>query len=322
MAAEYSVIIPLYMKGSRLKKAVDSVFNQKNQDWELIIVDDAGVDGGADIAAKLIEGDSRCRVIVNDRHVGLWLTRRRGVELASGKYVLFLDPREWLDDDALECLGRSMSDTGADIVQMCRRRYVSRIPVKRESEFNSGSDEIVSGEDFYSASRNIGFSGRISPFCGDKLYRRDLLKDALSHDFNASWGEVQIMNIHYTRLARSMSFIRYAGVNVPWADDYSNYKFSRLADFKKLYSLKKLLGQDEAMLREELRGRLKYHVRQLLSELSWTPEAVKFFLREELSDPLWKEVGVDDTMEFIVDREYKDLKGSGIKMFAHRLIKE
>lgn len=315
----FSIIVPLRMQARSLKKALSSALDQTDPDFELIVVDDASTDGGADLAQKYLGENPRCQVIRNSTRRGLWETRKTGIGAARGKYILFLDPREWLDSDVLARLGEAAETSGADLVQMGRRKYVSRVPVKHTPTRNYLTDTKITGEEFMALTSYLGYHTPISPYCGDKLYKRSLLIEATSHEFSGNWGEVQILNIHYLRAARSVMFLSYSGVNVPWADDYSNYRFSRLEDFKNVYYLKKLLGQDEELLKEELRGRLRYHVRQLLGELAWNPEAVIHFMRDELSDPIWVSVGEVSTIEDIVREENNYVKNSGVKNLLKKI---
>lgn len=304
----------------RLKKAFTSLYNQTFRNFELIVVDDASPDASAAVARKLMESLTASKLIANDKRKGLWASRCAGILAASGKYLLFLDPREWLESDALEKLVESIENSDVDLVQMRRSKFVGRVSVKSNKPEDTPFDEIIEGETYRNLARKIRINGEISPFCGDKLYRTDILREACVQEFKGNWGEVQILNIHYLRHARSMIFIDYAGVNVPWRDDFSNYRFSRLDDFKQLYLLKKILGQDSEMLKSELKGRLRYHIHQLLSELAWTPEAVKFFLRNELDDPIWKEVGEMFTISEIVEAERSAIRNSTLKNIATKLM--
>ena len=297
------------------------MFSQTATDWELIVIDDASTDGGAKLAEKYCGNDPRCRILKNSVREGLWSTRKTGVLNANGDFILFLDPREWIEPETLWRLREIISESGADMIQMRRRKYANRMPLKN----NTPQSDIVtgvkiSGADYLALTKHIGYRTPVSPFCGDKLYRTGILREAIAHDFQGNWGEVQIMNIHYLRIARSVIFTNFAGVNVPWTDDYSNYRFSRLEDFKHIYSLKKLLGQNKEMLDLELRERLRYHIRQLLGELDWTPAAVRHFMHRELNDPIWNEAGETSSIENIIKEERNQLKNDGFKNFIKKFI--
>lgn len=300
MDPELSIIIPLYQMEGYLKRSLLSACRQTCNRAEILVLDDNSNDYGLELAQKIASDFGNISLYHNDRTLGLWETRKRGIRYARGRYILFLDPREWLEPDAAETLVRSIGEEGTDLVQM-RRRNLAPMFARRPEEQEYPAAGNVAGQEFLDLTRKIGRNSTISPFCGDKLYRADMLREAMQIDFKGNWGEVQIMNIQYLRHARSVSFIDYFGVNVPWRDDHNNYNFGRLADYKHLYCVKRLIGQDEEFLRRELIDNLHYYISQLCNEMAWTREAVIFFISEELNDPFWRNMGISESAEELVD---------------------
>jgi len=93
---QVTVIIPLYNKGSYIHRALNSVFTQTFQNYEVIVVDDGSTDNGPDVAARF--NDPRLRLI-RQANAGPGSARNRGVDEAQGKYVAFLDADdEWLPE--------------------------------------------------------------------------------------------------------------------------------------------------------------------------------------------------------------------------------
>jgi glycosyltransferase involved in cell wall biosynthesis len=89
---DVSVVIPTRDRLAYLKEAVASVRAQTFGRWELLIVDDASEDETPDWLGSL--EDPHIRVIRLDQHVHRAAARNRGLDLAAGEYVIFLD-----DDD-------------------------------------------------------------------------------------------------------------------------------------------------------------------------------------------------------------------------------
>ncbi len=94
--AEISVIIPLFNKEKYINRAIDSVFTQTYQDFEILVVDDGSTDGGP----KLVRNyqDPRLRLICQQNE-GPGSARNRGIKESTGPYLAFLDADdEWLPD--------------------------------------------------------------------------------------------------------------------------------------------------------------------------------------------------------------------------------
>ncbi|MGD9501107.1 MAG: glycosyltransferase family 2 protein [Methyloceanibacter sp.] len=83
-----TVIIPTHARERSLGPALQSVFGQTFNDFELILIDDGS---GADFAGLLPEADARVSVIRNSRNLGPAAARNRGIAKARGAHIAFLD---------------------------------------------------------------------------------------------------------------------------------------------------------------------------------------------------------------------------------------
>jgi glycosyltransferase involved in cell wall biosynthesis len=97
-----SVIIIAFNAERYLAEAVQSVFAQTLDDWELIIVDDGSTDGTLDLARALVAGrHEQARVLQHSDggNHGMSATRNRGLDAARGSFVAFLDADDvWLPE--------------------------------------------------------------------------------------------------------------------------------------------------------------------------------------------------------------------------------
>lgn len=91
-----SVVIPCYNYGVYLPEALESVFNQTFQNYEVIIVNDGSDDEHTINLLKQLETDSRLKVI-HQKNQGIASARNHGISIARGKYICCLDA-----DDTLE----------------------------------------------------------------------------------------------------------------------------------------------------------------------------------------------------------------------------
>ena len=96
-----SVIIPVYNVSSYLRRCLDSVLAQTLKDIEVICVDDASTDDSPKILQEYAAKDARVKV-VRQENAGAGAARNRGLDLAQGEYLSFLDSDDFFEPDMLE----------------------------------------------------------------------------------------------------------------------------------------------------------------------------------------------------------------------------
>lgn len=100
-APKISVIIPVYNGEKYLKACIDSIINQRYKDLEVIIVNDGSQDKTREICNAYLEKDKRIRLI-NKNNGGVSSARNKGIEVANGEYIIFLDSDDWVEKDFFE----------------------------------------------------------------------------------------------------------------------------------------------------------------------------------------------------------------------------
>lgn len=110
-----SVIMPAYNAERFIGEAINSVILQTMSDWELIVIDDCSTDGSYSIVQNLAQADSRIIVLQNNMNSGVAKTRNRGIGLARGRYIAFLDSDDVWHPDKLQRQLDRLAATGAGI---------------------------------------------------------------------------------------------------------------------------------------------------------------------------------------------------------------
>lgn len=105
-----SVVITCYNLGEMLPRAVESVRQQQDQDWEIVIVDDASPDNTADVAQRLAHVEPRIKVVTNPSNLYLAGSLDVGVQAATGRYIVPLDADNELAPGALSTLAGVLDD--------------------------------------------------------------------------------------------------------------------------------------------------------------------------------------------------------------------
>lgn len=110
-----SIILPVYNVEKYLFKCIDSIINQTYKNFEIILVDDGSLDSSGQICDEYATVDSRIKVI-HKENGGVSSARNRGLDIATGKWVLFADPDDIIPLDALNYYAEVISSNNVDMV--------------------------------------------------------------------------------------------------------------------------------------------------------------------------------------------------------------
>lgn len=97
-----SVIIPVYNVEQYLCRCLDSLLSQSYSNLEIICIDDCSSDSSYQILVDYEKKDSRFIIVRNEENLNSAETRNKGLLLATGEYVYFLDSDDWIDENYLE----------------------------------------------------------------------------------------------------------------------------------------------------------------------------------------------------------------------------
>jgi glycosyltransferase involved in cell wall biosynthesis len=96
---QFSVVLPVYNGEKTLRRAIDSVRQQTNTDWEIVAVDDGSKDSSWEILAEASTGDPRIRTFRSPSSGGPARPRNIGIKEAAGQAICFLDQDDfWLPE--------------------------------------------------------------------------------------------------------------------------------------------------------------------------------------------------------------------------------
>jgi len=108
-----SIIIPVYNVSKYLKRCLDSVINQTYKNIEIIIVNDGSTDDSLKICESYQKKDKRI-IIINQKNQGLSAARNKGLNIANGKYICFIDSDDYVFYDYVLYLYRLIKKDNYD----------------------------------------------------------------------------------------------------------------------------------------------------------------------------------------------------------------
>lgn len=114
-----AIIIPIYNVKEYLSTCINSVLNQSNRDFELILVDDGSTDGSEKICNEYLKEDSDVEIkVIHKKNGGLVSAWKEGVFNISKEttHILFIDPDDWISTGYLDFLHKSYLRTSADVI--------------------------------------------------------------------------------------------------------------------------------------------------------------------------------------------------------------
>lgn len=109
-----SIILPVYNSVRYLNSTITSVVQQTMTDFEVLAIDDCSTDESLRMLYRWAEKDRRIQVFRNAKNQGVAEMRNRGIQLAKGEYIAFLDSDDSWHCDKLEQQIRLLEQTGYD----------------------------------------------------------------------------------------------------------------------------------------------------------------------------------------------------------------
>lgn len=176
-----SVIIPAYNVGKYIEECIFSLVNQTYKDIEIIIVDD----GSTDNTREIIRGFEieypyiKCYDQVNS---GVSVARNFGLQKATGDYIIFVDPDDYLDEKMLEHMYEKMMENNSDIVICGHNIFYEENP----NEYIKNIYNIDDTKTYNNIETiNMMLELKVKGYVWDKLFRRINL---INHNFKFEEG--------------------------------------------------------------------------------------------------------------------------------------
>lgn len=184
-----SVIIPAYNAEKTIEKCLDSLFNQTLKEIEIIVINDCSKDNTLKILKKY---KNKIKLIDNKKNLGPAGSRNKGLDVAQGKYIGFVDADDWVAPNMYELMSSKMNDE-VDLVA-CSRINVTKNGEKPIINKNKDTDAKA-------------FT-KTSNYNCDKLFKREIIeKHHLRLPEQYSYAEDFAFGIRYKYYANKMCIL-------------------------------------------------------------------------------------------------------------------
>lgn len=205
-----SVIVPVYNSEQELRDCLDSLVEQTEKDIEIIVIDDGSTDNSPEIEAEYQKKYPNVKVYRNERNLGQSETRNRGIELAEGDYIAFLDSDDYVNPGMYEELYQAAVDNNMPELIVTGLSFVKGNEYRKKDLTFIGkqSTTIIHPMD---NPDQVFFE---SPSLCNKLFRKDTVKNYKFLDVSA-WEDI------------AFSFTKFLEANTVISKPTANYFYRR-----------------------------------------------------------------------------------------------
>lgn len=195
-----SIIIPVYNVDRYLRRCLESVVNQNYKNIEIILINDGSTDSSHNICMEYYK-KYKSIIYINQKNAGVAEVRNKGISLATGDYITFLDSDDWIDENIYCRLVQTAEETNSDIVE-CGfiEAYDSGkyININKYESINSFTGEKAVSENL---------KGNLLTVLWNKLYKRNLFIDNDIKFPNIKCFEDQVPNVKMFFYAKKVTVI-------------------------------------------------------------------------------------------------------------------
>lgn len=188
MQKKISIIIPVYNGEEYIARCIDSVLVQKDFDVngiEILLLNDGSKDGSLKILQQYAKQYPYIVKVLTHKNMGVAKTRNKGIEIAKGKYLTFIDQDDWIDDDWCTTFYKIAEDGKYDVVLGGYKRTGSGMTiVTKKLEL-----------------KNTPFAKYILPAQWAKLHKTDFIRRNNIQTFDDVYGEDAVFA--YTEMVKS-----------------------------------------------------------------------------------------------------------------------
>lgn len=165
-----SIVVPIYNVEKYLDQCVKSIINQTYKNLEIILVNDGIIDNSGKICDKYKRQDNRV-IVIHKENGGASDARNVGIQIATGKYIGFVDSDDYIEKDMYEFLYNNMINENADI-SCCNRFLVWSN--KKQIYGKKNYYTVMNSKEAIEQSCEIGYIGGSAY---TKLYKKELFKN-------------------------------------------------------------------------------------------------------------------------------------------------
>lgn len=195
-----SIIIPIYNSDKTIDRCLKSIINQTYRNIEVICINDGSFDNSYKILQNYLKTDSRIKVI-NQTNKGVSSARNNGIKNSTGKYIMFVDADDYLKDNMIELLVKSIKKDSSDLL-ICNYDVKCKNYIKEHKSIKN--DKVMNKKEFLKDYGKFQ-KGELINQPWNKLYIKSKIRKLF--DESMCLGEDLIFNVNYIENIEKISYI-------------------------------------------------------------------------------------------------------------------
>lgn len=194
--SKVTLIVPVYNSEKYIAKCLDSILNQTYKDYEIIVVNDGSKDNSQKIIKEYKNRFPDKIISIEQKNKGVSITRNESIKKATGKYIMFVDNDDFLDNDYIEIFVKNIEEGDYDVVLGGYRRSNQHgdIIKKLQLKDTEWSKFMI-----------------VAPWA--KIYKKQYLIENNIEFLNVNLGEDVYFNLKAMLLSNKIKIIPYIGYN-------------------------------------------------------------------------------------------------------------
>lgn len=198
MITKFSIIIPIYNAEKYLDECLNSILSQDYKEFEVIMINDGSNDNSDKICQSYCIRDSRFK-LVNQKNSGVSSARNKGIKLAKGEFIIFIDSDDVLIDSALKTIEENIFDNDL----LCYG--YSKCYLDREEDFLLKNYKFKNKMDYI---KSIIYNQEIGGFLWNKCFKREIITNKnILFDRNLHYCEDLLFVSEYLNNSKKVSYV-------------------------------------------------------------------------------------------------------------------
>lgn len=232
MGRKISVVIPCYNAEQYIERCIESIINQTYRDLEIIVVNDGSVDKSKELINQYLQ-DKRI-VYVEQSNGGEYSARNKGIEVATGEFLGFVDADDYIEPTMYEKLYSALVDSGTDMA-VCNFNQIYESSSKYNySNMPQGVLDIQS--DVYGYWMRVCASSPPNNYVWTRLYRRSIIEESKCWFENYPHSADTLFNFKLLPHLKSTVFVNEGLYNYVQRENSGIHTIAKKRNLAELYA--------------------------------------------------------------------------------------